>query len=229
MNDKNSVRPAQLIAQLFSPVLSLSRTAAPRALLLACAVGAVASLSPVPALADTASAQKVVRATGKPGKLESVSIQTTATVEKVDSKARKITLKTEAGSLLTLDVGPEVQRLDEIKKGDLLEVEYLESIGVAVQHPGDKDESADGAYSVLVRNPSHSPSGKLIDTETVSATVESVDVEKRVVELLRADGSRVKIQVSPEVQRLNEVKKGDTVTVKYTRSVALSVHKPTPK
>jgi hypothetical protein len=63
----------------------------------------------------------------------------------------------------------------------------------------------------------------------VSATVESVDVEKRVVELLRADGSRVKVAVSPDVQRLDEVKRGDVVSVKYTRSVALSVHKPAPK
>lgn len=200
-----------------------------RGLLVALAIGAAALLPVAPAQADTASVQKAVRATGKPARLEAVTIQTTATVEKVDYKARKLTLKSNEGKELTLDVGPEVQRLDEIKKGDVLEVEYVESIAVSVQQPGAASDSPDGAYSVLIRNPTQSPSGKLIDTETVSATVESVDVEKRVVELLRDDGSKVKVAVSPDVQRLQDVKKGDTIAVKYTRSVALSIHKPTPK
>jgi Cu/Ag efflux protein CusF len=191
--------------------------------------GMAVVLPSAPALADTATAEKVVRATGKPARLEAVSIQTTATVEKVDYKTRKLTLKSNEGKVVTLDVGPDVKRLDEVKQGDLLEVEYLESIAVSVQQPGDQSDTPDGAYSVLVRNPTQSPSGKLIDTETVSATVESVDLEKRVVELLRADGSKVKIAVSPDVQRLQEVKKGDTVAVKYTRSVALSVRKPAPQ
>lgn len=225
MNNRKFAR-----APHFSPrFLPLRPRSLQRLMFAACALGAAALLSPAPVLADTASTEKVVRATGKPARLEAVSIQTTATVESVDPKARKITLKTSDGSVLTLDVGPEVQRLDEIRKGDLLEVEYVESIAVAVLQPGDKSESPDGAYSVMVRNPTQSPSGKLIDTETVSATVESVDLEKRIVELLKKDGSRVKVPVSPEVTRLAEVKKGDTVMVKYTRSVALSVHKPAPK
>jgi Cu/Ag efflux protein CusF len=225
MNNKKSVCAPHPASRL----LSLRHLSSQRSMLAACAIGAAALLAPAPTWADTASTAKVVRATGKPARLEAVSIQTTATVESIDAKARKITLKSAAGQLLTLDVGPDVQRLDEIRKGDLLEVEYLESIAVAVLEPGDKPESPDGAYSVLVRNPTQHPSGKLIDTETASATVVSIDQEKRIVELLKADGSRVKVPVSPDVTRLAEVKQGDTVMVKYTRSVALSVHKPAPK
>lgn len=194
--------------------------------LAACLVGAVVSILPAPAVADTATVQQAVRETGKPARLEAVSRQTTATVEKVDYKKRKLTLKSSDGTLLTLDVGPDIQRLDEVVPGDLLQVEYIEAIAIAVQQSGEPSEP-DGAYSVLVRNPTQSPSGKLVETETASATVESVDTEKRVVELLRADGSRVKVPVSQDVRRLNEIKKGDIIKVKLTRSMALSVHKPT--
>lgn len=223
--NNNFVRPTHAVSQ----PSTLQRFATSRGIFVALALGTAALLPAAPAFADTATVEKAVRATGKPGRLEAVTIQTTATVEKIDYKTRKLTLKGKEGKELTLDVGPEVQRLDEIKKGDLLEVEYVESIAVSVQQPGAQSDVPDGAYSVMVRNPTQSPSGKLIDTETVSATVQSVDVEKRVVELLRADGSTIKIAVSPDVQRLQDVKKGDTVAVKYTRSVALSIHKPTPK
>jgi hypothetical protein len=108
-------------------------------------------------------------------------------------------------------------------------VQYVESIAIAVLQPGEQDSTPDGAYSVLIRNPTQNPSGKLIDTETMSATVESVDLERRVVGLLRSDGTRVAVPVSPEVKRLAEVRKGDTVQVRYTRSMALSVHKPESK
>jgi Cu/Ag efflux protein CusF len=219
------VRPTHAVSQ----PASLQRFAMSRGVFVALALGTAALLPAAPAFADTASVEKAVRATGKPGRLEAVSIQTTATVEKVDYKTRQLTLKSNEGKELTLEAGSEVKRLDEIKKGDVLEVEYVESIAVSVEEPGAKSETPDGAYSVLVRNPTQSPSGKLIDTETVSATVQSVDVEKRIVELLRPDGISVKIAVSPDVQRLQDVKKGDTVAVKYTRSVALSIHKPAPK
>ena len=192
----------------------------------ACLIGAAVSIMPAPVFADTATVQKAVRETGKPARLEAASIQTTASVEKVDYKARKLTLKNNEGTVFTLDVGPDIKRLDEVKPGDLLEVEYLESLAVEVQQPGEKSSTPDGAYSVLVRNPTQSPSGKLIETETVSATVESVDTEKRIVELRRADGSKVKVAVSPDVRRLDEVHKGDIISMKVTRSVALSVHKP---
>jgi hypothetical protein len=203
------------------PLRPVSQSAALAMLAIGMSLASVA-----PALADTAVVQKVTRETGRPVRIEAASIQMTATVENVDYKARTITLRSNDGKVATVDVGPEVKRLDEVRKGDQLEVEYVESIAVAVQQPGAPAESVDSAYSVLVRNPTQSPSGRLIDTATVSATVESVDLDKRIVELRRADGSVVRIPVSPEVRRLAEVKKGDTVAVQYTRQVALSIRKP---
>jgi hypothetical protein len=195
---------------------------------IAMALGVSALISAAPALADSGSAQKVERTTGKPARLEGASIMVTSIVEKIDYKARKLTLKNAQGEELTVDVGPEIQRLDEVKKGDTLEIEYLESIAVSVHAPTDKVDATEGASSVLVRNPTASPSGKLVETEQTTATVASVDAAKRVVELVRDDGSHAHVAVAPEV-RLDEVRKGDLVVVRKTRALALKIRKPEAK
>jgi hypothetical protein len=61
---------------------------------------------------------------------------------------------------------------------------------------------------------------------TATATVEAVDLEKRIVTLRRADGSLFDLDVGEEVRNLPQVKVGDNVVVKYHESIAIQVTKP---
>jgi hypothetical protein len=61
---------------------------------------------------------------------------------------------------------------------------------------------------------------------TGTATVEAVDLEKRIVTLRRADGSVFDLDVGEEVKNLPQVKVGDEVVVKYYQSIAIQVKKP---
>jgi Cu/Ag efflux protein CusF len=61
---------------------------------------------------------------------------------------------------------------------------------------------------------------------TGTATVEAVDLEKRMVTLKRADGSLFDLTVGEEVRNLPQVKVGDQVVVKYHESIAIQVTKP---
>lgn len=61
---------------------------------------------------------------------------------------------------------------------------------------------------------------------TGTATVEAVDLEKRIVTLRRADGSVFDLDVGEEVKNLPQVKVGDEVVVKYYQSIAIQVTKP---
>jgi hypothetical protein len=61
---------------------------------------------------------------------------------------------------------------------------------------------------------------------TGTATVEAVDLEKRIVTLRRADGSLFDLTVGEEVRNLPQVKVGDQVVVKYHESIAIQVTKP---
>jgi len=61
---------------------------------------------------------------------------------------------------------------------------------------------------------------------TGTATVEAIDLEKRIVTLRRADGSIFDLTVGEEVRNLPQVKVGDEVVVKYYQSILVQVKKP---
>jgi hypothetical protein len=61
---------------------------------------------------------------------------------------------------------------------------------------------------------------------TVQATVEDVDIAKRLVTLKDEDGKITTLKVGPEVRNLPQVKKGDVVTAVYHEAIAYEVFKP---
>lgn len=61
-------------------------------------------------------------------------------------------------------------------------------------------------------------------TQTVSATVKSIDHQKRLLELT-ADGETTTVQVPPEVRNLDRVKPGDEIVVTYREALAAAFRK----
>lgn len=61
------------------------------------------------------------------------------------------------------------------------------------------------------------------EDKTITATVVSVDQEKRLVTLKGPKGKEVTVQAGPEVQNLDKVKAGDQVTAHYQAAVAVQV------
>jgi hypothetical protein len=62
------------------------------------------------------------------------------------------------------------------------------------------------------------------NVETVSATVESIDVKQRLVEL-SSGGRRTTVQVPAEVRNLDQVKVGDQIVVQYKEGLAAQLKK----
>lgn len=60
---------------------------------------------------------------------------------------------------------------------------------------------------------------------TVTAKVEAVDLEKRLVTVRGPKGNAVEIEAGPEVRNLAQVKVGDMVVVKYQESIAFDLKK----
>jgi hypothetical protein len=82
---------------------------------------------------------------------------------------------------------------------------------------------------VLATTPSlaQRPDGAVVTrTERATATVESVDQQRRTVLLQREDGSLVTLRVGPEVRNLAQVKAGDRVVVEQTEAVAARMARP---
>jgi len=57
-------------------------------------------------------------------------------------------------------------------------------------------------------------------TEEVSATVEAIDVQKRLLSLAGPDGEKVTVEVAPQVRNLPQVKVGDRVVARYYKALA---------
>jgi len=63
------------------------------------------------------------------------------------------------------------------------------------------------------------------NTETLTATVESIDQATRMVTLRAANGKSQTIEVSPDVENLPQVKAGDKVMVRYYEGLAAQLKK----
>ena len=57
-------------------------------------------------------------------------------------------------------------------------------------------------------------------TEEVSATVEAIDVQKRLLSLVGPDGEKITVEVAPQVRNLPQVKVGDRVVARYYKALA---------
>lgn len=58
------------------------------------------------------------------------------------------------------------------------------------------------------------------DTQEISATVEAIDINTRMVSLRGPDGEKFTVHVAPEVRNLAQVKAGDRVVARYYEALA---------
>src|SRR5437868_1797699 len=86
-----------------------------------------------------------------------------AVVKDIDYQKRTVTLLGADGQETTLDVGQDVQRFNAIKKGDRVQVRYLESIALSLGKPG--EQTANSESQTFVRAPGEKPSGTQVTTK----------------------------------------------------------------
>lgn len=152
------------------------------------------------------------------------TVEASATVESVDVLNRLMTIKTEAGDLVTLEVGPEVQNLVQVRQGDRVVVRYREAIGARISNdaagqPVSIDVDTDRARL------GQRPSARASATTNVPVTINSVDTRSNLVTFSGPDGLVRSITVATPEGRdfIRQLKKGDTVVLSFTEAFAVSV------
>jgi hypothetical protein len=146
----------------------------------------------------------------------------TATVEKVDMKSRKVTLKDEDGKTLTVVAGPEVRNLAQVKKGDVLRLTYKESLAYQVSKAGEAKPGV-GASTDVSRAPlGAKPGGSVTDTVTVRMTIAGIDKRNSTVTLRDPDNVESVVKVR-DPSKLDAVAVGDVVDITYTEALAIAV------
>ena len=148
-------------------------------------------------------------------------VSLTATVESVDMGNRLVRIKGPMGNSIVVHAGPEVKNLPQVKVGDLVAVEYYESLAVRMAKPGEvRAESAEISRSA---EPGSKPAGMGAQQMTITATIEAIDKDDETVTLKGPDGTVVTVEVM-EPENLNKVKVGDTIVMTYTEAMAVSIH-----
>jgi len=85
---------------------------------------------------------------------------------------------------------------------------------------------ADEEAAPAAAAPAPITSGKVGGNVKVTATVEDVDVDKRIVKLKDEKGEVTELAVPKQVRNLAQVKKGDLVVATYYEAIAYDVFKP---
>jgi hypothetical protein len=156
----------------------------------------------------------------KPGVVVAQGNETVVTVRAVDYERRVVTVERPDGKLVTVNVPPEAQNLDQVHPGSKFKVSYLESVALFISPTGGEAGAA-AASVVELAEKGATPGGRIVNVRQVQARVDEIDYATRHVVLTGPEGNQVELTVDEAVQRLDEVKPGDIVVVRYTEALAM--------
>ena len=117
------------------------------------------------------------------------------------------------------------RNLAQVKKGDIVEATYYESIAVNLRKPGEATPGVSAAGATDRAALGAMPGGVDARSYTIVATVRALDRAKGTATLEDADGNLNTVQVR-NPQHFDVAKVGDLVEITYTEAIALSVEKP---
>jgi hypothetical protein len=162
----------------------------------------------------------------KPGVIVANATVVTATVQAIDYHSRMVTIRGPQGKVIDLHADESVRNFDQVKIGDKVEAKILESVALYVQkHDGTQPSVKEGAAVALAPR-GEKPGIAAADTVVITATVEKIDYETRMVTLKGPDGKSRTLRVHERAPDMEKVKVEDQVVVRYTVAVAITVDKP---
>ena len=167
--------------------------------------------------AQEVPAQQVAR-----GVLAAQATEEIVVVRAVDQQARSVTVEGPGGDLVTIRVPPQSQNLDQVYPGARFRVRYLQSVAVFMSKSGDAPSSEE-ATAVEFAEKGATPGGVIVDVRQIEARVDTVNYRDRTVVVSGPDGNQVKLSVDERVQDFDSVKAGDTVVVRYTEALAMTM------
>ncbi len=158
------------------------------------------------------------------GAIEVGAITATSKVTTIDPAERTVTLTNEAGETNTYKLGKKVRNFDQIKVGDEVKATLLESVAVVVRKSSASPDASERDL-VAVAPKGAMPGVIMAKTRQITAKIASVDPQARTVTVEGPAGGTPTINVGPKVN-LDELQKGDDVTLRVTDALAIRVEKP---
>ena len=148
-------------------------------------------------------------------------VKISSTIQAIDATSRTITLRDDKGNEDTFAVGDSVQRFNELKVGQRVNITYYESLVLQVVKPG---ETGGGASldAALNRAKSALPAGSIATQVKATVTVTAVDMAAPSITVTTPDGRTVTRKIEQK-KYLEGVKAGDKIDITMTRAFVTSV------
>lgn len=162
-----------------------------------------------------ASAPRMIR--------ETVTVH--ATVTNVDQESRFVTLKGDDGKEVTVEAGPEVHNLAQLKAGDTVTLKYQRALAMDILPAGSAKPDATMEGGAARAEPGQKPGGAAGQAITITATLTAIDLKNHTVTLKGPEGNERTIEVKDPARqaRLSQLKVGDLVRITYVEAVAVEV------
>lgn len=161
---------------------------------------------------------------GKPGVVVADVLEVKAVLEAIDHKKRTVTLKDNKGRAIPLKADKAVKNFDQLKKGDVVLADFVESIGIFIRKANAPQSAAEARLVSVAPKGSHR--GVLLaETFQVAGAVESIDFKARLVTLKEPNRSVRVVAVDKGFKNFERIKKGDEVVVRVTEAIAIKIEK----
>jgi len=164
-------------------------------------------------------------AADKPGIELGEAVVVTGKVVAIDRTDRAVAIQGPEGNVLVLEVGKAAKNFNQVKVGDQVKLEYYESVAIYVGASG-KPPEGDVAVIAASAPKGQKPAGDVIEVVDVSAVIQAIDPAKRTLTLKGPQGNVIPLKVDKSVKAFDQLKVGDSIHVRYTEAVAISVSKP---
>jgi hypothetical protein len=185
-------------------------------------LAALALSAALPAAAQKPDVTGGTAVASEPGKAAAVrALKVTAQVMAIDKATRTLTLKGPDGNTVDVVAGEEVKNFPQIKLGDFLVVEIVQSLALELRKTkgGEAIAAREGAVTA---KPGERPAAAAGREITAIAKVTAVDPKAKTISIKGPRGNVVKLNVENPDQ-FKVVKVGDEVQVTYTEAAAVSV------
>jgi len=159
------------------------------------------------------------------GILDAELVEKTAVVRAINKTDRTVVLQTPDGEIKQVDVDERVKNFDQIEIGDKVTANYYDAVVLYISSGKDKP-GVDQKSFVNIAGKGDKPGVNMVETITVTAKVEDIDYDERVITIMGPEGNSMKLRVNESAKEYGQVKVGDEVVVIMTEAVAVSVEKP---
>jgi len=176
------------------------------------------------AVAFSAFAQQKASAP-KPGIELGEVVVVTGKVVGVDRTDRCVAVQGPEGNVLVLEVGKAAKNFNQIKVGDQVKLEYYEAVAIYVG-AGGKPPQENVAVIATTSPKGQKPAGEVIEVVDVSAVIQAIDPAKRMLTLKGPQWNVIPLKIDKSVKAFEQLKVGESIHVRYTEAVAISVSKP---